>query len=189
MTDTMDMIVLKSLAPTIAVVMVNVLMVFVLAKTVGEVLTVRDVVLDTVSAAVVTESVLKVNATAILGGLVTPATSVPVCTIAHNTDIATTEPACVKKVTVDAIAHFHLNPNPANVPFTVCVAACNNVPRFTRPKVLAHPTNATLNAQRSVFLNAWLARCLLTQMAPLAFRRIRRMFSMDSKEIEICQCL
>jgi len=189
MKDTRVTTAARSLALMIAAEMANALMVFVLVKTVGEELTALDAVLDTVSAAVATESALRENAIAILDGLDMLAISERACTIAHNTDIATTELACVKKVIVDAIAHFHLNPNPANVPFTVCVAACNNVPRFTRPKVLAHPTNATPNAQRSVFLNAWLARCLLTQMAPLAFHRIRRMFSMDSKEIEICQCL
>jgi len=115
---------------------------------------------DTDSVAVEMESVLRVNATVILDGLVMLVISALACTIAHNMDIATTEPVCAKRDTVDAIAHFHLSPSPANVPSTVCVDACNNVLRFTRPKELAHHTNATPNAQRSVFLNAWLVRCL-----------------------------
>jgi len=153
------MIALKSPAPVTAVVMANALMEFAPARMVGEELTVRDAAQAMDSAAVAMASVSKENAIATLAGLVMLVISEPACTIAPNTDIAATVLAFAKRATEDATARFLLNLNLASVRSTVCADACNNAPRFTRPKELAHLMSATPNVHRSAFPNAWLERC------------------------------
>jgi hypothetical protein len=153
------MIVLRSLAPTTVLVMDSASMEFVPARTVGVELIVLVVVLDTVNAAVETANALRVNVIATLVGPVMLVTFELACMIAHNTDIATMEPASAKRDTEDEIVHFHLSPNLANAPFTVSVVVFNNAQRCMRPKELVLRMSATPRAHKNAFLSVSQERC------------------------------
>lgn len=161
MKDTRVSIVLRKHAPTTVRVMESALTEFALVRTVGVVKTVQVAAQVTDNAAAEMESVSKASATATQAGLVMPVIFVHAFTTALNMDTATTELACARRDTGDVIAPCHQNHNPANAPSIVFEAALDNAQRFTRPKVLVLPTNATPNVPRSVFLNVLPERCQL----------------------------
>jgi hypothetical protein len=130
------------------------------APTDGEEPTAATVALEMASVAAETGSALKETVIATLVGLGSDAISALACMIAHNTDIAITEPVCARRATVAVTALFHRSLNHANVPSIVFVDASNSAPRFMRLRVLVLHTNATPSAHRSVFLNVLPARCL-----------------------------
>lgn len=158
--DLRDTIVLRKLAPTTAPTTENALMECALATMGGEVKTVQGDAQEMANVATETESVLKENATATQDGVGMPVMSELACTIARNTDTAKMELVFAKRDTEAETALSLLNPNLANAQSTVCVAASNNVPRFTKPKELDLPMSATLSAPKNVFLNVLREKCL-----------------------------
>jgi len=106
-------------APMIALTTESVSAGFVHARTDGVELTVLVDALVMDNDAAETASVWRDSAIATQDGPVTLVTQEHACMIAHNTDTATTEPACAKRATVDVIAHSQLSLNLASAQFTV----------------------------------------------------------------------
>jgi len=163
------MIVLRNLAPMTAPNTENASTAFARVTMVGVVQIARLDALELASAAVEMESVLRVSATATLGGLATLATFAHACMIVLNTAIATTALVFAKRDTVVVTARSHPSLNHASVRFTVCVDVSSNVLRCMRHKEQVHPTSATHPAPKSVFLNALRVKCPSVSLAPPVF--------------------
>jgi len=160
MRDLKVMIVLRSRARTIAVVMVSASMACVHAKMAGVVRIAPAAVLGWDSGAQEMASVLTGRALATLAGAAMAAIYVPAFMTARSTVSVITERAFAKRDTVAATAHFRRSPNLASVPFTACAAACSSAPRSMRRRAPALRTNATRSAHRSAFPSASQVRCL-----------------------------